>query len=68
MASIIKQEGISEIDDPAFALWYQATAGSMRRLMRSLELLQAKHAGKRITEKTIAGVAAHLWGMNVGVE
>ena len=29
----------------------------------ALDLLKAKHAGKRITEKTIAGVASHLWGM-----
>jgi hypothetical protein len=37
----------------------------MRRLMRALDLLKAKHAGKRITEKTIAGVAGHLWGMSL---
>ena len=38
--------------------------GSMRRLMRSLDLLKVKHSGKHVGEKTIAGVAGHLWGMN----
>jgi DNA transposition AAA+ family ATPase len=65
MAAILKQEGITEIDDSAFDLWFRGTAGSMRRLMRSLDLLKAKHAGKRVTEKTISGVASHLWGMNL---
>jgi hypothetical protein len=65
MAAIVKQEGFTEIDEAAFDLWWKATAGSMRRLMRALDLLKAKHAGKRITEKTIAGVAGHLWGMRL---
>jgi DNA transposition AAA+ family ATPase len=65
MAAILKQEGITEIDEDAFDLWWKMTGGSMRRLMRSLELLQAKHAGKRISERTITGMAGHLWGMQV---
>lgn len=65
MAAIIRQEGVTDIDDMAFELWYRATGGSMRRLMWSLELLQAKHSGKRVTEKTIRDVAGHLWGMQL---
>jgi hypothetical protein len=65
MAAIVKQEGFTDIEESAFDLWWKATAGSMRRLMRALDLLKAKHAGKRITEKTIAGVAGHLWGMSL---
>ena len=65
MAAIVKEEGIGEVDEAAFELWHKAAAGSMRRLARSLQLLKAKHQGKRITEKTIAGVAAMLWGMSV---
>jgi len=63
MAAIVKQEAIAEVDDAAFDLWFNATAGSMRRLMRSIDLLKAKHQGKRIGEKTIAGVGGILWGM-----
>jgi DNA transposition AAA+ family ATPase len=66
MAAIVKQEGIDDIEDLAFDQWYRCVAGSMRRLMRSLDLLKAKHAGKRITAKTITGVAGHLFGMSVG--
>ena len=62
-AAIVKQEGLADVDEDAFALLWKATRGSMRRLMRSLELLKSKHAGKRITERTVAGVAGHLWGM-----
>ena len=65
MAAIVRQEGITDIDEEAFDLWWKATGGSMRRLMRALDLLKAKHAGRRITEKTIAGVAGHLWGMTI---
>jgi type II secretory pathway predicted ATPase ExeA len=65
MAAIVKQEGFGDVDAAGFDLWYKACAGSMRRLMRSLDLLKARHAGKHIGEKTVAGVAAHLWGMNV---
>lgn len=65
MAAIVKQEGFTDIDEPAFDLWWKATGGSIRRLMRAVDLLKAKHAGKRITEKTIAGVAGSLWGMTI---
>jgi DNA transposition AAA+ family ATPase len=66
MAAIVKEEGISDIDESAFDFWYVATGGSMRRLMRSLALLKAKHDGKRVTEKTLVGVAGHLWGAGMG--
>jgi len=65
MAAIVKGEGFVEVDEAAFELWNKAVAGSMRRLVRSLDLLRVKHAGKRISEKTIAGVASMLWGMSV---
>jgi len=65
MAQIVKAEGFTDVDEPAFDLWHKATGGSMRRLMRASDLLKARHAGKRITEKTIAGVAGHLWGMTI---
>jgi len=64
-ASIVKQEGFTEVGESAFDLWYTAANGSMRRLMRSLDLLKAKHSGKPISEKTIEGVAGHLWGMTL---
>jgi hypothetical protein len=66
MAAIVKQERFTDMDEGAFDLWFKATAGSMRRLMRSLDLLRARHDGKRIGEKTIAGVGGMLWGMNLG--
>jgi hypothetical protein len=65
MAAIVKQEGFTDVEGEAFDLWWKSTRGSMRRLMRSLELLKAKHEGKRVTEKTVAGVAGHLWGMGM---
>jgi DNA transposition AAA+ family ATPase len=65
MAQIVKAEGVTEVDDAAFGLWAQMCGGSMRRLMRSLELIKARHSGKRVTEKTVEGVAAMLWGMQV---
>jgi RPA family protein len=69
MAAILRLEGITDIDEAAFDLWWKATNGSMRRLMRAVDLVKSKHQGKRITEKTVAGVASHLWGMHVkGVE
>lgn len=64
-AAIVKQEGLTDVDEEAFNLLWKATAGSMRRLMRSLDLLKSKHAGKRISTATVAGVAGHLWGMNL---
>jgi len=66
MAAISKAEGITDIEEGAFELWWRATGGSMRRLMRAVDLLKAKHAGKRVTERTIAGVAGHLWGLRIG--
>jgi len=60
MAAILRQEGITEIDDAAFDYWHKSTGGSMRRLMRSLDLLKTKHAGRRVTETTVTGVASHL--------
>lgn len=65
MAAIVKQEGFTDIEESAFDLWWKATGGSMRRLMRALDLLNAKHANKRISEKTIVGVAGSLWGMSI---
>ena len=64
-AAIIKQEGITDMDEAAFDLWWKSIGGSMRRLMRSIDLLKAKHTGKRVTEKTLTGVAGNLWGMNL---
>jgi DNA transposition AAA+ family ATPase len=66
MAAICKQEGITDVEDAAFDLWWKTTGGSMRRLMRSIDLLKAKHAGKRVTEKTLSGVGSMLWGMSLG--
>jgi DNA transposition AAA+ family ATPase len=63
MAAIVKQEGFVDVDEAAFDLWFKTTAGSMRRLMRSLDLLKSRHAGKHIGEKTIAGVGGMLWGL-----
>lgn len=65
MAAIVRQEGITSITDGAMDLWYRACGGSMRRLMRSVDLLSAKHSGKEVTERTISGMAGHLWGMQV---
>lgn len=63
MAAIVKQEGFTDVDEEAFDLWWKATGGSMRRLMRAIDLLKSKHGGKRITEKTVTGIAGHLWGV-----
>jgi DNA transposition AAA+ family ATPase len=65
MAAIVKREGITEIDEEAFNLWWRATGGSMRRLMAGVELLRAKHGGRCVTEKTVSGLAAHLWGATI---
>ena len=64
-AAILRQEGIAQIDESAFDLLYRATGGSMRRLMAVTDLLATKHGGKPITEKTIEGVAANLWGLQL---
>ena len=68
MAAIVKQEGVTTMTDAAFNLWWRFCVGSMRRINASLNLLKTKHAGKEITEKTIAGVAEHLWGMQIRPE
>lgn len=68
MAAIVRQEGITDVDEAAFDLWWRATGGSMRRLMRAIDLLKAKHAGKRVTARTISGMAGHLWGLNIATE
>lgn len=65
MVAIVKAEGFVDVEDAAFDLWYKACAGSMRRLMRSLDLLRAKHSGKRIGVTTVTGVSGMLWGMNL---
>lgn len=65
MAAIVKQEGVADISEDGFDLWWKATAGSMRRLMASLDMVKSKHSGKRVTEKTVAGVASHLFGMHL---
>jgi DNA transposition AAA+ family ATPase len=63
MAAIVKQEGITDVEEAAFDLWWQTTGGSMRRLMRSIDLLKARHAGKRVTQTTLNGVGSVLWGV-----
>ena len=64
MAAILKQEGIGELDEDAFRFWWQSVNGSIRRLIWSIALLKERHHGK-ITKKTLQGVAASLWGMQV---
>lgn len=63
VSAILHQEGIAQIDDGATDLVWRAAAGSMRRLMAISDLLASKHAGKAVTERTIAGIAKHLWGL-----
>jgi DNA transposition AAA+ family ATPase len=63
-AAILKHEGIAEMDEGAFDLCLRTIGGSMRRLMRMIDLMKLKHSGKPVTEKTLQGVAAHLWGLN----
>lgn len=63
--SILKQEGVENIEDAAADLLYRSIGGSMRRLMAVTDLLVAKHKGKAITENTIAGVAKNLWGLQM---
>jgi hypothetical protein len=62
MAAIVEQEGI-KVDPPAMELWWRATGGSMRRLVSAVDMIQAKHSGRNVTEKTVIGVAGNLWGM-----
>ena len=63
MAAIIRAEGITDVENSAFDFWWKITGGSMRRMMRTIRLLQTRHAGRRVTEKTLVGVAGHLWGL-----
>jgi len=65
MLGIVKGEGLTEVDDAAMDLWWRSVRGSMRRLMGAIDLLKAKHAPKRVTERTIASLATSLWGMNI---
>ena len=65
MASILKSEGLCNIDEAAFLLFWRAVGGSIRRLMQAVELLRTKHTGKRVTEQTVAGLAGNLWGLNM---
>lgn len=64
-AAILRQEGITEIDDAAVSLLLRATRGSMRRLMAVADMLVSKWAGKRVTEKTVEQVSENLWGMQL---
>ena len=66
MAAILKQEGITSIDDEAAAVWFQAIGGSMRWLMEGIDLLKARHGSKRVTERTIAGILRTLIGLSIG--
>jgi hypothetical protein len=66
MAAVLKAEGLTSVDEDAFRLWFRAVGGSMRRLMASIDLVQSKHSGKAVTTKTLVGVAAHLWGLDLG--
>lgn len=69
MAAVIREEQIAEVAPEALKLWWRAVGGSMRRLIASVELIQSRHAGRRIVEKHIVQVASHLWGMAIpGVE
>jgi hypothetical protein len=63
MAGILKAEGVADVDEGAFDCWARLVNGSMRRLESSIALLRVKHAGRRVTEKTILMMASHLWGV-----
>jgi hypothetical protein len=63
MEDVVKQEGITGVPREVLDLWFAATHGSMRRLMASVDMIRAAHAGRAVTVKTIAGVAENLWGM-----
>ncbi len=62
-SGILQQEGVKDIEPAALDLLLRMSQGSMRRLMAAIDLLIAKHSGKRVTERTIEGVASNLWGM-----
>jgi hypothetical protein len=63
MAGIVKAEGVVDVDEGAFDCWARLINGSMRRLISSIDLIRSKHAGRRVTEKTVMMMAAHLWGV-----
>jgi type II secretory pathway predicted ATPase ExeA len=63
--NVLKQEGVTDIDPDALDLLWRASGGSMRRLMAAADLLVLKHSGKRITVRTVEGVASHLWGLDI---
>jgi hypothetical protein len=63
--AIVKQEGITDVDPEALDLWWASSGASMRRLLRAIDLLKAKHSGKRVTQKTVESVAGFLWGMQI---
>jgi DNA transposition AAA+ family ATPase len=65
VSAILKREGICDVDERAFELFWKALGGSIRRLMQAVDLLKARYAGKRITERTIVTLAGSLWGMNI---
>ncbi|MCX7015289.1 MAG: hypothetical protein NTW86_22500, partial [Candidatus Sumerlaeota bacterium] len=63
VAGILKAEGVADVDEGAFDCWARLVNGSMRRLMSSIDLIRSKHAGRRVTEKTVMMMASHLWGV-----
>ena len=67
VARIVRDEGVTKIDDEALHLLWHATGGSMRRLMAVTDLLVTKHGGKAVTTRTIEGVASSLWGMDLSI-
>ena len=66
MAAILQSEGITNIDDEAASVWFQAIGGSMRLFMEGVDLLKSKHGGKRVTERTVSGMLRALMGVSVG--
>jgi len=68
MAAILKHEGIHDIEEPAFEMFWRLVGGSMRRLVHAIELLHARHAGKRVDKNTVASMATYLWGTQVRPE
>ncbi len=67
MATIVKTEGLTNVNEKAFDLWFRAINGSMRYLMESIDLLVARHRGKAIGERTIVGVCERLMGLSIPV-
>ena len=65
MAGILKAEGLTTVNDAAFDLWYRAINGSMRHLMESIDLLVARHKGKKIGQRTVIDVCRSLMGISI---